>query len=142
MFAAPRTSAEKTHSVLEDLVACHGGMAYWIVVEDGRVFCFDRVGTDIAADPGFAAGGLAALAETHIVSALATSATGFVTSPDGTRSTLLMPIRGRRGHSFGTVGLTLSRPPGDIDVTALRTSIDKDLSVTADFEVNGIGQLA
>ena len=57
MFAAPRSSAERTHTLLEQLVARHGGVAYWIAVEGERVFCFDKVGTDSDADPGFAAGG-------------------------------------------------------------------------------------
>src|SRR5581483_1681213 len=57
MFAAPRSSAERTHTVLEQLVARHGGVAYWIDIDGDRLFCFDRVGADQAADPGFAGGG-------------------------------------------------------------------------------------
>jgi ABC-type sugar transport system ATPase subunit len=123
MFAAPRSSAEKTHSVLTDLVARHGGMAYWIVVESGRVFCFDRAGTDAAADPGFNAGGFPALAETFIAPALENPSAGFNAAAGRSLWTLLVPILGQRGHSFGTVGLTLARPPGGIDAGRLRAEI-------------------
>ena len=41
MFAAPRSSAEATRVVLEDLVRRFGGVAYWILVEGERLYCFD-----------------------------------------------------------------------------------------------------
>jgi ABC-type sugar transport system ATPase subunit len=142
MFAAPRTSAEKTHTILADLVARHGGMAYWIVVDAGRVFCFDRVGTEAAADPGFAAGGFPLLADTVIASALARPAAGFIPSTDGTRWTLLVPIFGQRGHSFGTVGLTLGRAAAGVDAAALSAAIASSLSDPIDRELTETGQFA
>jgi ribose transport system ATP-binding protein/rhamnose transport system ATP-binding protein len=142
MFAAPRTSAEKTHTVLADLVARQGGMAYWIVVDGGRVFCFDRVGTDASADPGFAAGGFPLLAETVIAPALANPSAGFVPCTNGTRWTLLVPIFGQRGHSFGTVGLTLAAPPAGIDAAALSASIAGILSDPIDHALTETGQFA
>jgi ABC-type sugar transport system ATPase subunit len=128
MFAAPRTSAERTHTVLEQLVARHGGIAYWIVVEGERVFCFDRVGTDPAADPGFVAGGFPRLAETNIVHAVNSPAGGLLAAPSGARPTLLVPIHGQRGHSFGIVGLTLPRPAPGFDAAAVRAAIAGALS--------------
>lgn len=133
MFAAPRTSAERTHTVLEDLVARHGGIAYWIAVESGRVFCFDRVGADPAADPGFTAGGFPELADTAIAHAMRSpiddqAVGGLIAAPDGGRPTLLVPIRGRRGHSFGIVGLTLPGPVPGFDATIVRTQIEAALS--------------
>jgi ABC-type sugar transport system ATPase subunit len=142
MFAAPRTSAERTHTVLADLVARQGGMAYWIVVDGGRVFCFDRVGTDTAADPGFAAGGFPLLADTFIAPALASPSNGFVASGDRARWTLLVPIFGQRGHSFGTVGWTLARPPDGIDAAALSAEINGTLSDPADRVMTETGLFA
>jgi ABC-type sugar transport system ATPase subunit len=142
MFAAPRTSAEKTHTVLVDLVARQGGMAYWIVVEGGRVFCFDRVGTEAAADPGFAAGGFPLLADTVIAPAIETPSAGFAPGRDGTRWTLLVPIFGQRGHSFGTVGLTLAAPPEGIDAAALSAAIAGALSDPLDRVMTETGQFA
>ena len=140
MFAAPRTSAQKTHTVLADLVARAGGMAYWIVVDSGRVFCFDRVGTEAAADPGFATGGFPLVADTAIGAALANASGAFVT--DGARWTLLVPIFGERGHSLGAVGLTLGRPPKGVDATALTAAIAGALSDPADRMTMETGQLA
>ena len=66
MFAAPRSSAERTHTVLESLAATHGGTAYWIDIDGSRLFCFDRVNGAQAADPGFAGGGFPEIDETRI----------------------------------------------------------------------------
>ena len=47
MFAAPRSSAERTHTVLDIAGGKSiGGVAYWIAIERGRVYCFDKVGDD------------------------------------------------------------------------------------------------
>jgi len=132
MFAAPRTSAERTHTVLEELVARHGGIAYWIAVENERVFCFDRAGDDPVADPGFTAGGFPPLAETMIAHALRAPgdapAARLIAAPDGSRPTLLVPIRGRRGHSFGIVGLTLPAAAPGFDAAGVSAGIAAALS--------------
>ena len=106
MFAAPRSSAEATHGVLAGLVGRYGGVAFWIALEQERLFCFDRVGDDPAAEPGFAAGSFPALASTRIGHALPRQ-DGFAARADGALPTLLVPIFGRSGHSLGMVGLTL-----------------------------------
>lgn len=106
MFAAPRSSAQRTHAVLEGLVATHGGVACWIGLDGSRLYCFDRVGTDAAAEPGFGAGQIHDAASARIPSALRQRARGFVSEADG-RRTLLTPVMGRRGHELGLVGLTL-----------------------------------
>jgi ribose transport system ATP-binding protein/rhamnose transport system ATP-binding protein len=115
MFAAPRSSAERTHTVLEALVREYGGVASWIAVDGERVFCFDRIGDDPEADPGFAAGAFPTIEETSIGHALRARKDEFVTEADDRRRTLLVPIRGRRGHDFGLIGLTLAghRPTPD-----------------------------
>jgi ABC-type sugar transport system ATPase subunit len=131
MFAAPRSSAERTHTVLEGLAARHGGMAFWIGIEGGRVFCFDRVGTASAADPGFSGGGFPEIAATRIPEALARRAAGFVTEPGSGLATLLVPVRGRGGHDLGMVGLTLAGPEGAPDGAALARAIAADLETEA-----------
>jgi ribose transport system ATP-binding protein/rhamnose transport system ATP-binding protein len=103
MFAAPRSSAERTHGLLERLVAQYGGVAYWIALEGERLFCFDLVGSDPLADPGFTAGSLPKLSETHIAAAAGRGRPGRADD----RPTLLMPVRGLRGHDLGLIGLTL-----------------------------------
>ena len=137
MFAAPRTSAEQTHLVLEQLVAQYGGVAYWIAVDSGRVFCFDRVGSDAAADPGFAAGGFPEVADTNIAHAVG-ARDGLAAAADGSHPTLLVPITGRRGHSFGIVGLTLPGTSAEFDADAARAAILGELQESSETETAGL----
>jgi ribose transport system ATP-binding protein/rhamnose transport system ATP-binding protein len=107
MFAAPRSSAERTRALLAALAEEHGAVAYWIGAEGERIFCFQRVGVAPGAEPGFTGGGVTARAATAIPVALAAAGSGrFIAEADG-RHSLLVPIRGRRGHDFGMIGLTL-----------------------------------
>jgi len=130
MFAAPRSSAERTHTVLASLVQELGGVAYWIAVEQGRVYCFDRVGDDPLVDPGFAGGSFPMIEDTAIPNALMRETDDLVS--DGARRTVLTRIRGRRGHSLGQVGLTMARIPPGFDATALQRRIQAMLSVSAE----------
>jgi ABC-type sugar transport system ATPase subunit len=128
LFAAPRSSAELTHAVLERLAVEQGGVAFWISIEGGRAFCFDRVGADPAADPGFAGGAFPEIADTRIRHALMQPRTGFVIEPDRPLATLLVPIRGRGGHDFGFIGLTLPQPRPLPDGAALAQAITAELA--------------
>ena len=130
MFAAPRSSAEQTHAVLEDLVARYGGVATWIALEGGRLFCFDRVGEDPAADPGFAAGTFPEIAGTRIAHAVPPRP-GFALAPDGGHPTLLLPIAGRSGHSLGLVGLHLAPLAPGLDAAAIRGEIESALGAAS-----------
>jgi ribose transport system ATP-binding protein/rhamnose transport system ATP-binding protein len=142
MFAAPRSSAERTHGVLEALVAEHGGVAYWIALEGGRLFCFDRVGEDAAADPGFAAGSFPELAQTRIAHAVPAKADGVAATPDGGCPTVLVPILGRRGHNLGMVGLTLARLPPGFDSASLRRQIIAELGSAAEPDTHALSATA
>jgi len=121
MFAAPRSSAERTHTILETLAATHGGTATWIDLDGPRLFCFDRVDGPAPADPGFAPGSFPEIGETRIPGALAAPAETL--TGDGPLQTLLVPVHGRRGHRLGLVALTLSRVPAGFDPSAVRQQI-------------------
>jgi ABC-type sugar transport system ATPase subunit len=130
MFAAPRSSAQRTHSVLSSLVHEMGGVAYWIAIDGDRVYCFDRVGEDPEAEPGFTGGEFPLVADTAIPHALHDQTEELVR--DGVLHTLLTPIHGRRGHSLGLVGVTLSEPPPGFSAATLRNRIAAMLSVSAE----------
>ena len=108
MFAAPRSSAEATHVILEELVRRFGGTAYWIFLEGERLYCFDAVAAAAAAEIGFSRGTFPEIAQSRIPRALRERSESFVAEPAG--ASLLVPLRGHRGHDLGHVGLTL--PPG------------------------------
>jgi ribose transport system ATP-binding protein/rhamnose transport system ATP-binding protein len=123
MFAAPRSSAERTHIVLGTLAAEFGGAAYWIDVDGPRMFCFDRVDGPLAPDPGFGGGGFPEIAETRIPRALATMGDGLIAEQDESLHSLLVPVHGRRGHRLGLVGLTLAKVPPGFDARAVRQRV-------------------
>lgn len=128
MFAAPRSSAERTHSVLGSLAAEFGGSAYWIDVDGPRLFCFDRVDGRLAPDPGFSGGSFPEIAETNIPGALTVMADGLMAERDGWLHSLLVPVHGRRGHRMGLVGVTLSEVPPGFDAHAVRQRVMAELN--------------
>lgn len=112
MFAAPRTSAEATHAILQQLTTRFGGMAYWVTVDGERAYCFDSVGGHDAPDTGLGRGRFPRVAETRIATALRSRADDFVA--DGELLSLLLPIKSHRGNDLGFAGLTVaarSAPP-------------------------------
>jgi ribose transport system ATP-binding protein/rhamnose transport system ATP-binding protein len=138
MFAAPRSSAERTHIVLQWLAATHGGTAYWIDIDidkDGdapRLFCFDRVDGVPAADPGFAGGSFPEIAATRIPRALTLATDELVAETDGHLHSLLVPVHGRRGHRLGLVGMTLGAVPPGFDAGAVRRRVMAELDARSE----------
>ncbi len=128
MFAAPRSSAQRTHATLTALVGQHGGVASWIGLEGDRLFCFDRADDDPAAEPGYVSGTISDVRDTRISTALRARAPGYVAEPDG-RNTLVVPILGRRGHELGLIGLTLPKGAMRPDAIALARSVSARLAV-------------
>jgi ribose transport system ATP-binding protein/rhamnose transport system ATP-binding protein len=110
LLAAPRTSMARNTNLLRELTGAWGGAGFWALLEGERLICLNTVVANDAADPGFRAGDAKAVHETTIPNSLLRRAADFVTEPDGSRKTMLVPITGRRGHDFGWIGLTL---PGD-----------------------------
>lgn len=109
LLAAPRSSAERNARLLRELVAAHGGTAFWGLIEGDQLVCLTVAESGADAAMGLAAGHLYAASETPIPTALAQRAPGLVTEADG-RSTLLTRLSNRRGHDLGWIGLSL--PPG------------------------------
>jgi ABC-type sugar transport system ATPase subunit len=107
MFAAPRSSAQATHVVLEELARRCGGMAYWIFLEGERLYCFDAVAGEGAPQIGFSRGTFPEIGRSLIPRALEQRTERFVL--EGAGASILVPLRGHRGHGLGFVGLTL--PP-------------------------------
>ena len=107
LLAAPRTSMTRNTALLDDLTRENGGVGFWALIEDERLICLNTVVADASVDPGFKPGQALELDETCIPDALRRRDPGFVVEADGTRSTVMVPIRSPRGHDLGWVGLTL-----------------------------------
>ncbi|HZZ60885.1 MAG TPA: sugar ABC transporter ATP-binding protein, partial [Roseiarcus sp.] len=135
MFAAPRSSAEATHFVLEDLVRRFAGVAYWIFVEGERLYCFDAVTASNAPDIGFSRGSFPEIERTKIPEVLRQRPRRFLSEPAG--ASLLTPLRGHRGHDLGHIGLTLP-PDGALpDPSAVESVIRAGTATAATTSVGG-----
>ena len=111
LLAAPRTSMARTTALLERLAREHDGAAFWILPDDERLVCLNAVVANPAAEPGFAAGEAARVADTRVPTALGAGtgapADRFVAEPDGRRATLVVPVTNRRGHDMGRIGVVV-----------------------------------
>ncbi len=135
MFAAPRSSAEATRVVLEDLVRRFRGVAYWIFVEGERLYCFDSVAAPDAPEIGFSRGEFPEIGSTNIPEALRQRPQHFLLERAG--ATVLLPLRGHRGHDLGHVGLTI--PPGSAlpEPSAVENIVRAGPATTAMASVGG-----
>jgi ABC-type sugar transport system ATPase subunit len=118
LLAAPRTSMARNTEVLTSLSDECGGAGFWALLDEDRLICLNSVVADDGASPGFAAGDAKHFAETHIPTALERREGLFVVEPDGSRATILVPLRSRRNHDLGWIGLTVpgsaAPPPADL----------------------------
>ena len=103
MFAAPRSSASSTHRILTELNERHGVAAFWVYVDDDRVYCFNKVDDSCRIDTGFGAGEVCSLDRTRMPKALMEGRPAWI-EEQGLRS-LLIPITSRRGQSMGCLGV-------------------------------------
>ncbi len=109
LLAAPRTSKARNAALLEDLARGAGGAAFWALIDGEDLICLDANVADEAAAPGFRDGEAVRFGATRIPAGLAARGQGFVA--DGGLSTLLVPLRNRRDHDMGWIGLTVAGAP-------------------------------
>ncbi len=128
LLAAPRTSMARNTELLTRLAQECGGAGFWVLLDEDSLICLNSVVADRTADPGFAAGEARRLQDTRITAALAAragegQAAGFVEEPEGL-ATLLVPIRTRRGHDLGWIGLTLPQGGERPDAAQVKERIE------------------
>lgn len=109
LFAAPRSSMERTQKLLHDIARDYGGGAFWAILDKDMLFCLTTAVADSSADPGFSAGDSIEFGATRIKTCLKQRDGGFMTDPSTGLSGLIVDIKGHRGHDLGTIGLVL--PP-------------------------------
>ena len=107
LLAAPRTSMVRNTEMLNELARAHDGAGFWGLIEGDRLICLNAVASNPALDPGFKAGEARELGATRIPEALRLREPIFVPEPDGSRTTLVVPMTSPRGHDLGWVGLSL-----------------------------------
>jgi ribose transport system ATP-binding protein/rhamnose transport system ATP-binding protein len=107
LFAAPRSSMQMTVRLLSDLARETGGAAFWVLLDEGRLFCLNCQGGG-AADPGFVTGSTPSFGETRIFAALQSPVGHWILEPDAMLHTLLVRVQSHRGHDLGWIGVTVS----------------------------------
>ena len=94
-------------ALLEALVQDYGG-AGWLLIEADRLICLNLVLANPSATPGFKRGEGMAFPQSAIPAGLAQRGNGFISEADGSRVTAMLPLRNRRDHDLGWIGLTLA----------------------------------
>jgi ribose transport system ATP-binding protein/rhamnose transport system ATP-binding protein len=108
LFAAPRSSTETIARLLRQLAEETGGVAFWALLDGGRLYCLNRVGAAGAVELGFGPGATPRFEDTRIATALAGPPGGFLAEPDGLHRTLMVRVESHRGHELGWIGLTVA----------------------------------
>jgi ribose transport system ATP-binding protein/rhamnose transport system ATP-binding protein len=123
LLAAPRTSMQQNSRMLRELAEELGGAGFWVLLDEGRVCCLDVVVAQASADPGFRPGGMPLIGDCLVKTALAAPVNGFVREPDGSRQTLVVPVRSQRGHDMGAIGITLAGSAPTPSPEAIRSRV-------------------
>jgi ABC-type sugar transport system ATPase subunit len=124
LLAAPRTSMARNTAMLSEISQQTGGTGFWALIENDELICLNMTRGAEAVDPGFAIGEARAFGETLIPAALEGRKADFVRETDGARSTMLLPLRGSRGHDLGWIGLTVTGSSPPPSSTQIRNRID------------------
>ncbi|MEQ1943187.1 sugar ABC transporter ATP-binding protein [Mesorhizobium sp. VNQ89] len=135
LLAAPRSSAERNLAFLRDLVATHGGSAFWGLIDGDQFVSLAVAEGKDDARLGLESGHVYPLQETPIPNALAQLKPAAVEEKDG-RSTLLARLSNRRGHELGWVGLSMPSGKKLPDPEALSARIASLFETTRDEEID------
>ena len=124
LLAAPRTSMRRNTELLHELATTSNGAGFWALLDDKRLICLNAVIANKQVAPGFIAGEAVRFAETEIPVGLTGAGETFVPEPDGRRSTILVPMRNRRGHDLGCVGLVIDGATPAPSVDSIKQRIE------------------
>ena len=94
------------------LAAKYRAATFWALIHGSDLICLTLARAPDAPDPGLRTGHAVRIDETRIPQALAERTDSFVTEANAPLATMLVPMRNRRGHDLGWIGLTIdSRAP-------------------------------
>ena len=108
LLAAPRTSTERNVRLLQALSQEHEASAFWALVDENELICLGAITAASSPETGLAVGKAVRHSETRIATALARRDGEFVTEPESGISTLLVPMRNKRGHDLGWIGISIA----------------------------------
>ena len=111
MFAAPKTSSNVLSVLLEQLASRFAGTAFWVYLDEPRVYCFDSA-TASGAAALLERGTVLTLDQLPFGAALRASEEVFTSDAEGRHSILTVSLATKRGHYFGHFGVAI--PAGTI----------------------------
>lgn len=124
LLAAPRSSTERNMRLLKSLSSDYGASTFWALLDAEELICLGAISTAATPRTGLSAGKALRYEDTGISLALTQRDEAFVTEPDSGISTLLVPVRNRRGHDLGWIGISLSPNASLPDRETITTQID------------------
>ncbi|MGR3662297.1 MAG: sugar ABC transporter ATP-binding protein [Paracoccaceae bacterium] len=144
LLSAPRASAARNNLMLKNLTGKFGATAFWILTEDRAVICLDIVESDGVPPVGIRAGHETRFEDTAIPLVLndtrdADVQQGWVTEPESGLVTLIVPMRNKRGHDLGHIGLVLAPGAAEPDCETVHEyiSAQRDAETSADANNEG-----
>lgn len=117
LLSAPRASAERNNRMLKNLASKFGATAFWVLTKGDTAICLDIINTDGVPPIGVSAGHETRFDDTAISQALnstkdTNSTQTWISEAESGLITLIVPMRNKRGHDLGQIGLVLA--PGSV----------------------------
>ena len=130
LLAAPRASMERYRRLLQELANQCDGAAFWVILDDDRVFCLNTATANPKADPSLSAGSAPRFDETPISAALRARSPDFVVDPTSGLKSLLVDVRSHRGHELGSIGVVIRPDSPAPAAEAMRSAIQDRFRAT------------
>lgn len=132
LLAAPRTSTQRNIQLLKTLSDKYNANTFWALIDTDELICLGTSSGKSAPQTGLSSGNAFPHEETKISYALKQQSDDFVREPESDIATLLVPMRNKRGHDLGWIGLSVNPdaplPDRQQIISQISDMTDADLS--------------
>lgn len=132
LLAAPRTSTQRNMQLLKKLSDEYNASTFWALIDTDELICLGTSSGKSAPQTGLTAGNAFPHEETKISYALNQQSDDFIREPESGIATLLVPMRNKRGHDLGWIGVSINPdaplPDRQQIISQISDMTDADLS--------------
>lgn len=132
LLAAPRTSTQRNMQLLKKLSEQYNASTFWALIDTDELICLGTSSGKSAPQTGLTSGNAFGHEETKISHALKQQADDFIREPESGIATLLVPMRNKRGHDLGWIGVSVNPdtplPDRQQIISQISDMTDADLS--------------